>query len=131
VKRVQQWRNDHPGYWRKKQDALQDTLPENTKQNRKDKACLSVDGTGMSVALQDFLSVQAPVLLGLIANFTGAALQDDIVMTIRRMQKLGMDILNGSTTSKGGQYDQEASCMSGTHPQDPGAIQLGGSASGP
>ena len=43
-------------------------------------------------ALQDLLISQPVVLLGLIANFTGLALQDDIVKTVRRMQQLGLDI---------------------------------------
>ena len=41
-------------------------------------------------ALQDLLTSQPAVLIGLIANFTGCALQDDIAMAMRRMQQLGL-----------------------------------------
>lgn len=51
-------------------------------------------------ALQDILSAQHIVLLGLIANFTGSALQDDIAITVRRLLQLGQDVLNNSTHSK-------------------------------
>ena len=38
--------------------------------------------------------MQPAVVIGLIAQFTGYALQDDIAMAARRMQQLGNDILN-------------------------------------
>ncbi len=48
----------------------------------------------MSHALQDSLTLQPTVLVGLIAQLTGYALQEDIAMAARRMQQLGNDILN-------------------------------------
>jgi hypothetical protein len=102
VKRVQQWREANPGYSRGKrknrQDALQDPLISQPTENNTDNIKFTND------ALQDFLIAQPPVLLGLIANFTGTALQDDIAMTIRRLQKLGLETANNSTRSKGGHY---------------------------
>jgi hypothetical protein len=75
VQRVQQWRKEHPGYWRKKSEkavsALQETLNQQSTENT-DETDLPLD------ALQDILSAQHIVLLGLIANLTGSALQDDI-----------------------------------------------------
>jgi hypothetical protein len=67
VLRVQRWRAAHPGYWRR------------AKASR--------------VALQDLLILQPAVMVGLIAQLTGSALQDDIARAARRMQQLGNDIL--------------------------------------
>jgi hypothetical protein len=105
VKRVQLWREDNPGYWRGKRKTTKD-------------------------ALQDFLIAQPPVLLGLIANFTGNALQDNIVITLQRLQKLGQDIVTNLTHSKGGHYGIQASHRSPAHPQGAQALQLDRSSPG-
>jgi hypothetical protein len=108
IRRVQQWRTAHPGYWRRKQStsqtALQDLLPVQPSEINKNTVKLE------SRALQDLLNAQPFVLLGLIANFTGAALQDDIDSTLRRLQQLGRDIAHHYTTSsKGGLYGVKVS----------------------
>jgi hypothetical protein len=95
VKRVQLWREANPGYWRRKRktnkDALQDRLISQPIEN-------NTDNVGFeNGALQDFLITQPPVLLGLIANFTGNALQDNMVITLQRLQKLGQDIVTNLT----------------------------------
>ena len=80
VRRVQQWRKDNPGYRRRQKRnrtvALQDSLNaqdvENTSNNHQN-------------ALQEVLIMQPSVLIGLIANFTGIALQDDMVETLLRL----------------------------------------------
>ena len=99
VQRVQQWRKDHPGYWRPK--------PKNG-----------------ADALQDFLIAQTTVLFRLIANFTGSALQDDIASTVRRLQQLGQDILNPSPCSKGGRHDNQIPHPARTAPKGAEAVQL-------
>ncbi|HDQ02998.1 MAG TPA: hypothetical protein ENN23_00230 [Deltaproteobacteria bacterium] len=101
VSRVQQWRKTHPGYWRKTQNALQDPLIGQPSVNIND---TNESGCG---ALQDLLTPQPSVLIGLIASFTGLALQDDIAKTVRRLQQLGQDIINPATP-KGGRYDETA-----------------------
>ena len=92
VQRVQQWRKAHPGYWRRqpktKPHALQDPLTQQAIENKDNSAKLA------SYALQDSLIWQPAVLIGLIAQLTGYVLQDDIAMAARRMQQLGIDILN-------------------------------------
>ena len=122
VIRVQQWREAHPGYWRRKQknkqDALQDHLIAQPTENNDDNVQFERD------ALQDLLISQPPVLLGLIANFTGTALQDDIAMTFQRLQKLGLDIVNTSTRNKGGHYGIQDSNRCPTYPQSPQSLQL-------
>ena len=122
IQRVQQWRKEHPGYWRRKSkktvSALQETLNEQPAENNMDKVDLP------SGALQDILSTQHIVLLGLIANFTGSALQDDIAITVRRLLRLGQDVINHSTQSKGGQHGIEPAHLSRRGPPGPQAVQL-------
>ena len=128
VIRVQQWREVNPGYWRKKKnnkDALQDRLISQPTENNDDSVKFAHD------ALQDFLTAQPPVLLGLIAHFTGTALQDSIAMTFQRLQKLGLDIANNSTRSKGGHYGSKDSNPSRTYPKSPQPLQLDRSSPGP
>ena len=125
---VQQWREVNPGYWRKKKnnkDALQDRLISQPTENNDDSVKFAHD------ALQDFLIAQPPVLLGLIAHFTGTALQDSIAMTFQRLQKLGLDIANNSTRSKGGHYGSQDSNPSRTYPESSQPLQLDRSPPGP
>jgi hypothetical protein len=122
VQRVQEWRKDHPGYWRRKSpktiNALQETLNQQPAENNMDTSDLP------SSALQDIVNVQHIVLLGLIANFTGSALQDDIGITVRRLLQLGQDVVNNSTQSKGGQHGIETAHLSRRGPPGPQAVQL-------
>ena len=122
VMRVQQWRADNPGYWRgkrkNKQDALQDPLNRQPVDNKYDSNDFANN------ALQDLLIGQPPVLLGLIANFTGNALQDDIFMTLQRMEKLGQDIVTNLTRIQGGHYGRKGSHHCRTHPESAQALQL-------
>jgi hypothetical protein len=129
VKRVQLWREANPGYWRGKRknskDALQDPLNPQPIENNTDNVEFTHD------ALQDFLIAQSPVLLGLIANFTGNALQDNMVITLQRLQKLGQDIVTNLTHSKGGHYGIQGSHRSRAHSEGPQALQLDRSPPGP
>lgn len=74
VERVRAWRKAHPGYWRrkgsKKPDALQDESTPQLDQNQSVKGGLQQD------ALQEELFRQPAVLVGLIAQLSGLALQD-------------------------------------------------------
>jgi hypothetical protein len=127
VERVQQWRKDNPGYWRREPkntpDALQDSLNRQVPENNGNNLGLA------STALQDSLIAQPTVLIGLIAQFTGFALQDDIALAVRRMQQLGTDILNPQP--KGGSHGSKTSHLSRTYPQSSQTVQLAGSTSGP
>jgi len=73
VQRVRRWRRSHPGYWHRKglsaENALQDPLPPQPSENNVDII------KSPKSALQDLLTEQHFVLIGLIANFTGTALQ--------------------------------------------------------
>jgi hypothetical protein len=122
VQRVQEWRKEHPGYWRRKSGktviALQETLNEQPAENNMDTA------DPPSGALQDILSTQHIVLLGLIANLTGSALQDNIDITVRRLLQLGQDVVNNSTQNKGGQNGIETTHLSRRGPPGSQAVQL-------
>jgi len=101
VKRVQEWRRRNPGYWRKRdksEEPLQDHSSSKTTKIQDVKSQLTLN------ALQDLLSAQDTVLLGLLANLSGSALQDDIVTCGRRMQQLGQDILSQPFCCKGGSH---------------------------
>ena len=126
VERVQHWRKDHPGYWRRKSKnkptALQDSLILQVTENNDNRDDF------MTHALQDSLILQPAVLIGLIAQLTGYALQEDIAMAARRMQQLGNDILNPQ--QKGGRYGTKTSNLSSAYPKNPKNFQLAGSSSG-
>jgi hypothetical protein len=96
--RVRRWWQAHPGYWRRIKknadttDALQDPLIAKPIEIKAKSDKLANE------PLQDFLISQPDVIIGLIANFTGLALQDDIAFCLHRLQQLGRDIL---TPNKG------------------------------
>ncbi len=125
VSRVQQWRKDNPGYWKKTKNALQDSLI--------DQIAVNIDDTVKyaNSALQDSLITQPAVLIGLIAHFTDFALQDDIAKTVRRLQQLGQDIINPATPTKGGRNDIKNPYFEKSRQKSSQAVQLGRSPTGP
>lgn len=130
--RVQQWREAHPKYWRRKasqpQTALQDPLTEQALDITNDNSD-SIDTA--DTALQDLLIVQPFVMLGLIAQFTDTALQDNIDTTLQRLQQLGRDIAHQHTTRKGGFYGVKDSYHSTSGAKRTSTVQLGGPSTGP
>jgi hypothetical protein len=88
-------------------------------------------GALASAALQDVLSSQAFVLLGLIANLTGTTLQEDIAETGHRLLRLGYDIAQGDGALEGGSHAYETPVVPGAPAPGAGPVQLGGSPSGP
>jgi hypothetical protein len=130
ILRVKQWRHQHPGYWRRRHSAdkiaLQDSLIVQAIENKKNTDKLP------ATALQDLLTVQPFVLLGLIAHFTGTALQDDIDTTVRRLQQLGRDIAAHQIhCDKGGYYGVENSYPAPSGAPRAGPVQLAGPPVGP
>jgi len=119
VKRVQEWRRKNPGYWRRANTALQDHSPEETSAKQEGTRKLT------EPALQDLLTAQSAVLVGLIATFTGDTLQDHIASTARNMQQLGNDILQSSThIFEGGSHDNKAGNSPRPDTYNPKTIQL-------
>jgi hypothetical protein len=94
--RVREWQRAHPGYWRNtrryKRRTLQDVLAAQVIEPFTESA---------SLALQDALRLQGPVLIGLIAHLSDSTLQDDIAQTSRRLLQLGQDILSGKVSNAG------------------------------
>ena len=129
VLRVQEWRKQNPGYWQrgrpKPKNALQEALNgqpvENTGDKVKNAAC----------ALQDSLIMQPAVLIGLIANITGQALQDDMVRTVLGLQQLGSDILHYSPLKKGDDHDCQKTDFVQPGAPDTQKLQLGRPSPGP
>jgi len=126
VKRVQEWRKKNPGYWKrsKKTVALQDLLSEQPTENN------SNNSQNTSNALQDLLLSQPPVILGLISNFIGSALQEEIASTLLRMQQFGQDILCLQPKTKGGRSDCKIPDSKTSYPQGSKKLQLGRSPAG-
>jgi hypothetical protein len=92
VERVRRWRKLHPHYWRRPKDpkgvsALQDVLPPQPadKERLKPKS--------IPPALQDVLSTQHPLVVGLISHLYDHTLQDDIALTTRALIDRGCRIL--------------------------------------
>jgi hypothetical protein len=88
VRRVQAWRKAHPGYWRKRPTALQDTITAQPATGKQDKGCLT------ERALQEESLTHPAFMVGLISSLAGSALQEDIVRTIRQLHHRGQTILN-------------------------------------
>lgn len=91
VARVQVWRVQHPGYWRKRTlrpKPLQDGLSTQAVDKHQE------SGSLMPAVLQDLLSAQPFVLIGLIAHLTDTTLQDEIVLQTHRLHQLARDVLN-------------------------------------
>jgi hypothetical protein len=127
VKRVQQWRQEHPGYskrqGRKARRTLQETCSEQVAvaQELIPKQAPQVSRP----ALQELCQVQTPLLVGLIAQFTDTALQEDIVAHTRRLIARGQDILDQPSRrlTKGNRvYDAKESAAAGPLTADAGAV---------
>jgi hypothetical protein len=98
VQRVQQWRAEHPGYWkqppRKPRCTLQETCSAQVVVN--EELAQNQAPQPSRPALQDLCEVKTPLLVGLIAQFTDTALQEDIVAYTRRLIARGQDIPKSS-----------------------------------
>jgi len=93
VARVREWRARKVAYWRKLSEqgiALQDLRIAQ-------RIVPAVKITNRVVSpLQEIITAQPAVLLGLIAHLVSTPLQDDIVRTTRRLLRIGQDILAAS-----------------------------------
>lgn len=89
VKRVRLWRDDNPGYWkrwRRRNTALQDHSPLQVFLAVADRAKDALP------ALQDFISQQVAIQLGLAAKVLQRPLQDDIDRDVGRLILAGRRI---------------------------------------
>jgi hypothetical protein len=125
VKRVQDWRRKKKAAAmlapETKKDVLQDDCPDNSLQIQADAL-----PPGQVLLQDDWM--QHPVIIGMIAWFTGSVLQEDIAKTMRRVHILGLDILNNP---KGGHHVHETTGKPLSHAQGSQPVQLGGPQAGP
>lgn len=91
VRRVQQWRQAHPDY-RKKRSA-QPELPQVPAHQGVAPSSLLVTPSQSSSALQDHCLTDHPVFIGLLSMVTGTTLQEDIAGITRKLEARGRDIL--------------------------------------
>ena len=85
VQRVQEWRARNPGYWRKKNIALQEVIEVQVAEK-------TIEKEDRVLALQDLIRRQALGFTGLISCLTGATLQEEIALTVTNLIKTGQDI---------------------------------------
>ncbi len=88
--RVRAWQHAHPGYWRNTTRYKRRTL-----QDAHHAQVIEPPEQSATLALQDALRLQGPVLIGLIAHLSDSTLQEDIATTTRGLLQLGQDILAG------------------------------------
>lgn len=125
VRRVQAWRQAHPGYWKKKSPTSENTQaappqPVNVRQSscnaRPSPLC----------TLQDSCLAKNPGFIGLIAMISGLTLPEDIVITAGLVIEQGLNIL-GSTVPRLTQrnakpcpvYDRQTSAPRGSAAANP------------
>ena len=102
VARVQAWRQAHPGYWRRKGPKRSLALQEISKSQPADNRPPATQDD--AVALQDLFRAQPPVIVGLIAQLSGYALQEDIAAMTRRLHSRGRTMLG--LDAPGSLFDQ-------------------------
>jgi len=112
VKRVQRWRKNTPEYWKRKCQTKSEPLQDPLNRQHADKTVNNCEFA--DCALQDLLKIQPSVIIGIIAQLTGCALQDDIAMALRRMQQFGNDILN--LQLQGGRHGNQTTHLPGPYP---------------
>ena len=115
VARMRAWRAAHPGHPRKSSSQRR-ALQEHSSTQPVDIHTQSDDLTAH--ALQDASRAQTLVLTGLIAHLTGAALQEDIALTSRRLQQLALDIVAGDPDGR------ETIALPAASAPHPDAVQL-------
>jgi hypothetical protein len=130
VERVRQWRASNPGYWKRSPKApstLQEIVPTQPP------AIEKVEKTTSQTPLQDFVTLQDPLLLGLISHLIDSPLQENVEKATWGLLQKGRSILDirSGMKPKGNTYaDQETSALSGTTPKSSGPVQLGRSTPG-
>jgi hypothetical protein len=129
VARVSDWQKAHPEYreqqkikrWAALQDHCIVQVPETNNELLILPAGEEISVLPVTPALQDFITTQPYVFVGLIAHFFNLTLQDDIANTTRSLQRLGEDIANG----RGHDEFFKTSNLFGAHAADTSAVQLG------
>lgn len=107
VERVRAWRKAHPGYWRKRQRALQTVLKSQPHEAQADGSGLIPD------ALQTVSLSQPALLVGIISTLTGTVLQTLIAEQVQRLHLRGEQILHPKQAMKGAEHERKRGVTSG------------------
>lgn len=92
VRRVQEWRRKHPGYWKSKEPSSQSSQSVDDQGTNFVQSSRNVPRE-LPSALQEDCLAQHPVMVGLISMVTGGTLQEDIEATARQLLLRGRNIL--------------------------------------
>jgi hypothetical protein len=122
VQRVRDWRQAHPGYWKKKVSVPgRSTLQEDC--HAQAIAPKPLPAELVSVALQDDWRgdqlIQHPLLVGLLSMLTGSTLQEDIATTTRRLIAKGREMLGIVPSAPALNYDAKKTPGSGALAPNP------------
>jgi hypothetical protein len=122
VQRVRDWRQAHPGYWKKKTSPSgKAQIPGSQQVNPKQVSC-NVPPSPLGT-LQDFCLAKDPGFIGLVAMITGSTLQEDIAATTRRVVEQGRNILGLNLPGKmPSTYDLQTSAPRGSPAANPAQL---------
>jgi hypothetical protein len=116
VQRVQEWRQSHPGYLKKKSPHSGEVQPIDPQPVNLEQRSCNVPNSPLP-PLQDLCLTQNPAFVGLISMVIGSTLQDDIAATTRQVLLRGQNILGlnvpGNTTIAPMAYDSQTSDSTG------------------
>ena len=133
--RVEPWRQNPPGYWKKKASSEATQAPE-VQRAKPDQSSCNVP-RGLPGTLQDHSLAQDPAFVGLISMVTGSTLQDEIAATTRQLLLRGRNIL-GCVSPETAQnsnllprHDPQTSATARAATSHSPQLQLGGSSIGP
>lgn len=92
VERVRQWRQTHPGYWKRSKSPSRPSQPAPSQPLNPGTTSCNAPPSDLA-ALQDFALTEHPAFVGLISLVTGSTLQEDIATIGRRLLLQGQNIL--------------------------------------
>jgi hypothetical protein len=127
AKRVREWQEAHPGYWRNTARWRHRTLQDACSGQVPAKQDLTLTPVR---TLQDMCSMQVPLFVGLISMLSGSTLQDDIATTTRQLVAKGHDILGMVPGMKLERFNEKISAESGAAPESSSPVQLDRSPAG-
>jgi hypothetical protein len=120
---VRQWRQAHPGYWKKEKPVSDGTQAVTSQQVNPVQVSCNVPRSPLGT-LQDSCLAQDPGFIGLLAMITGRTLQEDIAPIARRVVEQGQNILGLSFPEQRNQqpcstYDCQTPAPSGSAAANP------------
>ena len=123
ARHVREWRQAHPGYWRKKTPMSCATQVIPPQQVNPVQSSCNVRHSPLG-KLQDFCLPQNPGFIGLLSMITGRTLQEDIAPIARRVVEQGQNILGLKLSEQRNQepcpaYDYQTPAPSGPAAANP------------